>query len=166
MKFLIASGLLSLPAVLGCIQCSPSYPDQNALKQSYYPPEADCQDYKIPISIAYEALPFNASRWGNNFDLTTFLVEATTRAGADYPAPVGAVYPVNGTYEIAASFCSPKEKNGNEKTVILATHGIGIARSHWNSPEQPDQYNFVQWAIGQGYSVFFYDRLGCGASTR
>jgi len=48
----------------------------------------------------------------------------------------------------------------------LATHGIGQARSHWNSPFRPEEYNFVQHAIGQGYSVFFYDRLGQGSSQK
>jgi pimeloyl-ACP methyl ester carboxylesterase len=71
-----------------------------------------------------------------------------------------------GDYEIAASFCTPKKASGKEKTVILATHGIGPGRSHWNSPFKPDEYNFVQHALEIGYSVFFYDRLGCGASSR
>ena len=70
------------------------------------------------------------------------------------------------TYQIAASFCSPKTITEKSKTVILATHGIGQARSHWNSPFRPKEYNFVEHAIGQGYSVFFYDRLGQGSSQK
>ena len=38
--------------------------------------------------------------------------------------------------------------------------------SSWNSPWQPEKYNFVQYAINEGYSVFFYDRIGIGNSTR
>lgn len=33
-----------------------------------------------------------------------------------------------------------------------------------NSPYKPSEYNFVQHAISQGYSVFFYDRLSNGDS--
>lgn len=35
-----------------------------------------------------------------------------------------------------------------------------------NSPYKPEEYNFVQHAISQGYSVFFYDRLGQGSSDK
>ncbi|KAH8656684.1 Alpha/Beta hydrolase protein [Tricladium varicosporioides] len=83
-----------------------------------------------------------------------------------YPTVLEGPKTENATYKIAASFCTPKVKTGKEKTVILATHGIGPARSHWNSPYKPDDYNFVQWATTQGYSVFFYDRLGTGASQK
>ena len=38
--------------------------------------------------------------------------------------------------------------------------------SYWNSAYKPDEYNFVQYAIQRGYSVFFYDRLGVGSSTK
>lgn len=38
--------------------------------------------------------------------------------------------------------------------------------SYWNSPYKPEKYNFVQAATDAGYSVFFYDRLGTGSSTK
>jgi hypothetical protein len=137
-----------------------------ALKQPYYPPAADCQDYMIPVDITYDNYIFNASRWEDDYGLTDFLSVATTRAGAGYPAPFDGPKTASGTYQIAASFCTPKKKTAKAKNVIIATHGIGPARVHWNSPYKPDEYNFVQHAIGQGYSVFFYDRLGCGASEK
>jgi hypothetical protein len=28
----------------------------------------------------------------------------------------------------------------------------------------PDEYNFVQYALENGYSVFWYDRIGTGLS--
>jgi pimeloyl-ACP methyl ester carboxylesterase len=89
---------------------------------------------------------------------------ASLRAG--YPGPFGAKKQYKGDYEIAASFCTPRKHNGKKKTVIVATHGIGPGRAHWNSPYKPDEYNFVKYALDKGYSVFFYDRLGCGASSR
>ena len=138
----------------------------NTLQQSYYPRDADCQDYWIPVEIQSDNYGFNATRWQTDYDLEDFLSIATTRAGANYPSPLDGPKSENATFQIAASFCTPKTKNGKEKTVILATHGIGPARAHWNSPYQPEDYNFVQWATGQGYSVFFYDRLGSGASEK
>ena len=37
---------------------------------------------------------------------------------------------------------------------------------YWNSRYEPERYNFVQYAVKRGYSVFFYDRLGVGKSTK
>jgi hypothetical protein len=143
-------------------------PTSNAapLTQSYYPPTADCKEYTIPVTISSENAIFNFSRWDDDYALEDFLSAVTTRAGAGYPGIVSSTVTENATYEIAASFCTPKKPYGKEKTVILATHGIGQARTHWNSPYMPEEYNFVQWAIEKGYSVFFYDRLGCGESQK
>jgi pimeloyl-ACP methyl ester carboxylesterase len=120
----------------------------------------------IPVDIVSDNYVFNYTRWSSDFELDDFLSIATTRAGANYPSVLDGPYPENATYKIAATFCSPKAKIGKERTVILATHGIGPARAHWNSPYQPEEYNFVQWAMQEGYSVFFYDRLGTGASQK
>jgi hypothetical protein len=137
-----------------------------SLKQPYYPRNANCIDYVVPVSVEYDNYEYNATKFGNDYDLTNFLTIATTRAGADYPAALDGPKPAKGTYKIAASFCTPKQQTNKAKNVIVATHGIGPARAHWNSPYKPDEYNFVQHAITQGYSVFFYDRLGCGASEK
>lgn len=137
-----------------------------ALKQPYYPPAADCRDYMIPVDITYGNYIFNATRWEDDYGLTDFLSVATTRAGAGYPPPLDGPKTTSGTYQIAASFCTPKKRTAKAENIIIATHGIGPARAHWNSPYKPDDYNFVQYAINEGYSVFFYDRLGCGASEK
>ena len=136
------------------------------LQQSYYPPTADCVDYMIPVDIVSKNLFFNFTKWNSDFDLEDFLSIATTRASANFPGVLEGPTSEAATVHIAASFCEPKVKNGKEKTVILATHGIGPGRAHWNSPWKPEEHNFVQAAIAEGYSVFFYDRLGCGASQK
>lgn len=137
-----------------------------ALEQPYYPPNADCVNYMVPIDISYDNFVYNATTFGNDYDLTDFLAVATTRAGAGYPSLLDGPKATNGSYNIAATFCTPKARTVKAKSIIVATHGIGPARAHWNPQYQPEQYNFVQHAIGQGYSIFFYDRLGCGASDK
>lgn len=136
------------------------------LTQPYYPPTANCVEYKIPVTAMSTNAVFPLPKWEDNYVLEDFFAVATTRAGANYPGFGNKTVVDNSTYEIAASFCSPKKTNGKETTVILATHGIGQARTHWNSPYKPEEYNFVQFAIAQGYSVFFYDRLGAGESEK
>jgi hypothetical protein len=136
----------------------------------YYPPNADCTEFFVPISLDYEQPEFKQNlRWKDSYELQSFLAALTASPRAKNPeqSPLGDMKRYKGDYEIAASFCTPrKPKGGKEKTVIVATHGIGPARTHWNTPFQPNDYNFVQYAVDKGYSVFFYDRLGCGASSK
>ncbi|KAI8654088.1 hypothetical protein LRP88_01875 [Fusarium phalaenopsidis] len=139
--------------------------DTLALTQPYYPPTADCWEYKVPVTITSENLIFDFPNWKDDYALQDFLTAATTRASAGYPSPITGTKNETETFTLAASFCTPK-KSSKKKTIILATHGIGQARTHWNSAYEPDKYNFVQHAISQGYSVWFYDRLGTGESEK
>lgn len=155
-----------------CVFAQPTWsPEPNTtgnLTQQYYPDTAHCVEYSIPVSISSVNQIFNFTHWTDDYGLEDFVALASTRAGADYPAVIAGNETVNATYEIAASFCTPKTPGGSgkEKHVILATHGIGLGRENWNSAFQPEDYNFVQHAIAEGYSVFFYDRLWCGNSTK
>ncbi len=136
----------------------------STLTQPYYPPNADCMEFQIPVTITSENKVFNFPNWTDNYALQDFLTEVTTRPSANLPSPIVGTKNETATYTLAASFCMPK--TAGKKTIILATHGIGKARTHWNSPYEPDQYNFVQHAISKGYSVWFYDRLGTGESEK
>ncbi|KAG4441306.1 hypothetical protein IFR05_003234 [Cadophora sp. M221] len=154
--------LLALVLVTGVKATCPNIP----LTQPYYPAAANCVEYTIPVSAISENSVFPLPKWEDDYAVVDFFAVASTRAGANYPGFGNKTVVENATYEIAASFCSPKKTNGKETTVILATHGIGQGRSHWNSPYKPEEYNFVQFANAQGYSVFFYDRLGSGESQK
>lgn len=138
--------------------------EPTSLTQPYYPPTANCWEYKVPVTISSENIVFDLPKWQDGYALQDFLTLATSRDGAGVPSPVIGTKNETATYIIAASFCMPKQ-NG-KKTVILATHGIGQPRTHWNSAYEPEKYNFVQHAIGKGYSVWFYDRLGQGQSEK
>ncbi|KAK3671366.1 hypothetical protein LTR78_008827 [Recurvomyces mirabilis] len=136
-----------------------------ALTQPYYPTTADCVEYNILVSVSYERAIFNFTHWEDNYALEQFFADVTTRPSAGFPGIVSGTELTQANYTIAASFCTPKKPNGKEKNVILATHGIGPAREHWNSSYQPKEYSFVQYAVEKGFSVFFYDRVGCGDSS-
>jgi hypothetical protein len=41
-----------------------------------------------------------------------------------------------------------------------------IFNRYWDIRMDATQYSFVDYAISRGYSVFFYDRLGTGLSTK
>lgn len=158
--------LLSLAswALASPLNCTSNAPAAVALTQSYYPPTADCMEFKVSVTITSENNIFNLPRWSDDFALQDFLNLATTRPDANIPSPIVGKQNETATHMIAASFCTPKTPG--KKTIILATHGIGQARTHWNSAFDPEQFNFVQHAISQGYSVWFYDRLGTGESEK
>jgi hypothetical protein len=139
-------------------------PSTAQLTQPYYPPNADCWEYKVPVTITSENLVFDFPDWEDDYALQDFLTAATTRMSAGYPSPIVGTTNETTNYTLAASFCTPKHMVS--RTIILATHGIGQARTHWNSAYKPDEYNFVQHAISKGYSVWFYDRLGTGESEK
>ncbi|KAM0337694.1 hypothetical protein ACHAPU_011524 [Fusarium lateritium] len=139
-------------------------PGTAQLTQPYYPPNANCWEYKVPVTITSENVVFNFPDWKDDYALQDFLTAVTTRESAGYPSPIVGTKNETATYTLAASFCTPKRPG--KKTIILATHGIGQARTHWNSAYEPDEYNFVQHAISKGYSFWFYDRLGTGESDK
>ena len=112
-------------------------------QQAYYPANAICSEYMIPITITSTDNVFNFTHWDNDYALQEFLALATTRVGAGYPGVVEGTKNVTRDVEIAASFCTPSSPNGKETNVILATHGIGPGREHWNSEYKPETYNFV-----------------------
>ncbi|KAK2769561.1 hypothetical protein FQN52_005204 [Onygenales sp. PD_12] len=136
-------------------------------KAKYHPPNAHCVDYTIPVSVSTDILTFNGTKWDDNFGLVDFVSVQSSREDAGFPPSIGAPEPYKGDLEIAGTFCSPIEygKHG-ARTVLLATHGLGFERGYWNSAYDPKEYNFVEHAVGEGYSVFFYDRLGTGKSTK
>ncbi|KAF2266772.1 alpha/beta-hydrolase [Lojkania enalia] len=159
--------MLRTTLATGCSPKNPAVSYYNALAQTFYPPNGECSDFYVPISLDYEQPEFTATKWSNSFELQDFLSSLTARPGSNNLTALTGTKRTKGEFEIAASFCTPRvKKDGKEKIVIVATHGIGPGRAHWNPSFRPNDFNFVQFALDKGYSVFFYDRLGCGASTK
>ena len=122
----ITCGLKSVPASCVCPTANAS-----ALTQAYYPPQAACTEFYVPVTFESENVVFNVPKWEDNFALVDLLAVLTTRPSANLPSIIAGTKKEKVTRQIAASFCTPKTPNGKEKTVILATHGIGLARNHW-----------------------------------
>ena len=126
MGAMIACGFESVPGSCVCPTGNAS-----ALTQAYYPPQANCAEFYVPVTFESENIVFDFPVWADDFALQDFLAIATTRASAMLPSIVTGTKKEKVTRQIAASFCTPKNPSGKEKTVILATHGIGQARNHW-----------------------------------
>ncbi|TVY13744.1 hypothetical protein LARI1_G008200 [Lachnellula arida] len=124
-----------------------------------------CQDIELSVTVTSSNFVFGAPKFNNNFDVTDFVTDLASR---EPPKTFSPLLPdkVNqtGTYNIASTFCTPQDIHAaNRSTVILATHGLNFDRTYIRI--QPEKYSFVDYAIRQGYSVFYYDRLGVGSSS-
>lgn len=98
-------------------------------KTTFVPKGAKCQDYTIPVTVTSENQPWIGPRWTDNYELADFVSTSSARVSAGFPIPVGD--PVNQTasYNIAATFCTPERPGEHSKTVLLATHGVGLDRT-------------------------------------
>jgi len=90
---------------------------------------AVCQEHKVPLRITSENLIFNGTHFKDNYDLIDFVTQATRKDAATVFHPFGGKQNVTTDYYISGTFCSPKiPKDGHEKTVLLATHGLAYDR--------------------------------------
>ncbi|KAF2651551.1 alpha/beta-hydrolase [Lophiostoma macrostomum CBS 122681] len=133
-----------------------------------HPANGDCTDYTIQTNVTFPSLTYAYPKWKDDHDVAAFLFNMSTKDAAkgSFQPYMDPPQNVTRTYGVSATFCSPKSKNGKEDNVIVATHGGGYDRRYWASSFQPEKYNFVQAALGAGYSVFYYDRIGIGRSQR
>lgn len=162
-------GIVGL-ALLGSIATSWASPVQSP-KWTDRPSDsvANCVAYQIPLTVTSENLVLNITKFKDNFDLITFLQELSAKNAAATFDPIAKTM-VNVTEDvaIAATFCSPKNPSNKDREAIVLVTSSGLAYDsrYWDSTFEPSKYSFVEAAVGQGYSVLNYDRLGVGQSEK
>lgn len=66
---------------------------------------------------------------------------------------------------LAGTYCTPTTwAHGAHKLDVLV-HGATYNRSYWDWPVDPATYSYVDKDLQAGRAVFYYDRLGAGASS-
>ncbi|KAF2831172.1 alpha/beta-hydrolase [Ophiobolus disseminans] len=157
--------LLAASSIIPAAQANPVSSTNGSLERPSSS-VAQCVPYTIPISITSQNLVFNFTQFKNDLDVAYIITEITRKDSNVTFHPVSGIKNVTTTYSISGTFCSPKKPSGNgrEKTVLLATHGIGYDGRYWDSAYKPQEYSFVEAVVKEGYSVFYYDRLGTGKS--
>lgn len=66
---------------------------------------------------------------------------------------------------IAGTLCKPKYYS-KSSTVDVLLHGATYDRNYWDFSYQNPKYSYAHQAVQDGRTVFFYDRLGNGKSSR
>lgn len=120
-----------LLTVLTLVLAAPRRPGRSQDAPTYYPASGDCTESMIPIIVNTHIASWNATKWdADNYQLTDFISHTASSSDAGYPSPFGVSIPFSGAFQISATFCTPKNRNGHEGTVILASHGMGFGRGH------------------------------------
>ncbi|KAH7356793.1 Alpha/Beta hydrolase protein [Rhexocercosporidium sp. MPI-PUGE-AT-0058] len=122
-----------------------------------------CQEYTIPVNVTSQVFIASYPRFKDNFDVVQFFTTLGSRSSL---VPFSGAKNVTAAYSIGATICSPCKSTRKEKTLLLASHGLGYDRRYWDSGVEAANYSFVDFAISRGYSVFSYDRLGTGKSSK
>ncbi|KAL1604047.1 hypothetical protein SLS60_005639 [Paraconiothyrium brasiliense] len=151
---------LSTPAPSPPSQSSTTYPD------FVHPSNGDCKDYLVNSTVTWPQLQWNQTNYKNNYEVVSLLAKIGEQGKVSFN-PFSGSKNVIKTFQTGGTFCKPKVlKAGKEDTVLVATHGAGFDRRYWASSYKPETYNFAQYALDAGYSIFYYDRLGVGLSSR
>ncbi|KAF2261870.1 alpha/beta-hydrolase [Lojkania enalia] len=130
-----------------------------------HPTSGNCIDLPLRETVTSSNYVFGLPKFKSNFDVVGLLFDIATSAVSSTPfVPFSGLENVTATYEASATFCSPKTMKGKESTVLVATHGLGYDRRYWAPGYKEDEYSFAEYALKQGYSVLYYDRLGTGKS--
>lgn len=122
---------------------------------------ATCISGTVDVKASAMNLHLKAELPANSSAVTELVLEIfqiNSTAAEQYGGPP---IEVSGTYGIYSQLCFPNSKI-NTTTIQLLTHGIGCDRSYWNIAPG---YSYVDYAAEQGYTTFFFDRLGTGLSS-
>ncbi|KAI1210997.1 Alpha/beta hydrolase family-domain-containing protein [Annulohypoxylon truncatum] len=126
-----------------------------------------CQNLTIPITISAQNTKFTLQAPANDIEVTNFFLNLA-QPGANFTQTVlntnDSVATITGNYSIGATYCEPDSGPGSALQIL--THGIAFDRSYWDFGFASYNYSYANAALARNYSVFFYDRLGLGASTR
>jgi hypothetical protein len=81
----------------------------------------------VPVSASSNNIKFNFTLPNNQSQVTqTFVADVTS--GSPFTQQImGGMQPVNGTYNISATFCTPAS-NTKPTAVEILTHGVGFDR--------------------------------------
>ncbi|KAJ7472040.1 alpha/beta-hydrolase [Mycena latifolia] len=126
-----------------------------------------CDSYTIPlknVSAPSFELTFEIK---TQWDITDWTINEARRDSSTAFNGIAGPSTVVGDFEISGRFCTPSAATTRSQTVLVMTHGLGADKSYWDPTfSGAEKYSLVQAALAAGYSVFHYDRLGTGQSTK
>jgi len=90
-----------------------------------------CHDYSIPVNVTNIALVASYDRFTSNYNVVDFSNGLSGWSGAGALHLFSNATQVTGAYTTGATSCPPRNRTENEKTILLASHGLGYDRRHF-----------------------------------
>ncbi|KAJ7027519.1 Alpha/Beta hydrolase protein [Mycena alexandri] len=126
-----------------------------------------CETYTVPlknISAPSFKLSFEIK---TQFDINDWTFNEARRDSSTAFNGIAGPSTTVGDFDISARFCTPLKATKLAQTVLVMTHGVGADKTYWDPTLiGGEQYSLVQAALARGHSIFHYDRLGTGQSTK
>lgn len=117
---------------------------------------------------------FSVSGSAQNRELRGISLTNSTELLATLMDDAFTLIPVEGTQNLAGTYCPASVENENNSKLQVLFHGITANRGYWSAlgglgvdyPEyEPSNYSWVDVANARGYPTLAMDRLGAGESS-
>lgn len=135
---------------------------KNPSIQSSAGSKAICISGIVDVTASATNLQIKYAEPANQTALTELILESFQVNSTLDAQLLGSQTTISGTYGIYSQLCFPASTGTISATTIqFLIHGSGFDRTYWNVAPG---YSYVDYAAEQGYTTFFYDRLGIGLS--
>ncbi|KAK7419606.1 hypothetical protein QQX98_003197 [Neonectria punicea] len=128
-------------------------------------PTKRCIQLDVPVEVSATNYQYKTSRIDSNIDATGWLWDMYTWSHPTGEAIITDTIEVHEEFTIRAQLCVPPRSN-KSSILQIASHGLAFDKRYWDVSSNPEQHNYVDAALGKGYSILTYDRIGTGGSTK
>ncbi|KZT36201.1 alpha/beta-hydrolase [Sistotremastrum suecicum HHB10207 ss-3] len=125
----------------------------------------DCRTLTIPVHVNVQVPLINIPVPANQSVVTNILQEFLTISANFVEDHITGTQTIDAHYRIFGQLCSPHGA-GSGGTLELATHGIGLDHTYWALGGDKSPNNYAASAVNAGHSIFLYDRIGTGQSSK
>ncbi|KAH6617582.1 Alpha/beta hydrolase family-domain-containing protein [Chaetomium tenue] len=128
--------------------------------------QRSCIQIEVPVSVDTTAIKWLQPRVDSSIDAVDWVRYQTTRTSPNNTESMMGRIPVKDTFKINGQLCVPPKGAARPEILQIATHGGGFDKRYWDAEIKPKEYSYVEAALAEGYSIFTYDRLGTGHSSK
>lgn len=124
-----------------------------------------CVQLEVPVTVNTKATHWLQNKVDSTVDAVDWVNDMTTWSSPNTTSRILGQITVKETFKISGQLCVPA-KGSRSDILQLATHGVGFDKRYWDVEIKSSQYSYVDAALAEGYSIFTYDRIGTGASSK
>ena len=124
-------------------------------------PNKSCQRFEVPVSASAVNARYDIPTVNDDLSVTEWVLESD-RWSSPHPFRILENITVSDTFTIHAQLCTPGSSASNKNGILqIATHGLIYDKRYWEPEFIGNSY-----VDAAGYSIFTYDRLSTGLSSK